>query len=162
MYRSPDQNSYPNSIIFASLSRVLQLCVYQLFLSPFYQGSALLLPILLPILIVLVLHSPLTSHPSQMAGKGEELRIQKIQALTTLAQPINKKKKIWSGAHKKILKNKTQVSQKIVFQKQKMNNEMRNKWKVQKLSFHAMPIGFYALHLVDAKTTCWSYFLSPT
>ena len=45
--------------------------------SPFYQGSALSLPMSLPILIVLLLHSPLTSRPSQIEGKGEELRIQK-------------------------------------------------------------------------------------
>ena len=51
--------------------------------SPFYQGSTLTLPIPLPILIVLVLDSPLTSHPSQIAGTREELWIKKTQTLTT-------------------------------------------------------------------------------
>ena len=41
------------------------------------QASTLSLPMWLPILIVLVLHSPLTSCPSQIAGKGEELLIRK-------------------------------------------------------------------------------------
>ena len=40
-------------------------------------------PIWLPIPIVLVLHSPLTSRTSQIAGKGEEPRIQKTQTLAT-------------------------------------------------------------------------------
>ena len=48
------------------------------------QGSTLSLPVALPIPIVLVLHSPLTSHPSQIAGKWEELRIQKSQTLPTV------------------------------------------------------------------------------
>ena len=42
--------------------------------SLFYQGNTLSLPILLPIPIVLVLHLPLTSLPSQITGKGEEVR----------------------------------------------------------------------------------------
>ena len=49
----------------------------------FYQGSTLTLPIPLPILIVLVLHSSLMSCSSQRAWKGEELRIQKTQTITT-------------------------------------------------------------------------------
>ena len=50
--------------------------------SLFCQGSTLSLPIPLPIPIVLVLYSPLTSCPSQMAGKGEGLLIPKNQILT--------------------------------------------------------------------------------
>ena len=44
------------------------------------QGSTPLSLILLLIPIVLVLHSPLTSRPSQIAGKGEELRIWNTQS----------------------------------------------------------------------------------
>ena len=39
---------------------------------------------LLPILSVFLLHSPLTSHPSCLAGKGEEHLIQKTQTYTTV------------------------------------------------------------------------------
>ena len=61
-----------------------------MFLSPkkspkkFFQCSILSPPIQLPIPIVLVLHSPLTSRPSQIAGKEEELWIKKTQTLTTI------------------------------------------------------------------------------
>ena len=50
--------------------------------SPSLQASNPLSPILLTIPIVL--HSPLTSQPSQIAGKGEELRIKKTQTLTSV------------------------------------------------------------------------------
>ena len=54
-------------------------------LSPFfYQGSTISLLILLPIPIVLLLHSPLMSRPSQIARKGEELGIQKPRPLLLL------------------------------------------------------------------------------
>ena len=42
--------------------------------------------IVLPILSVFLRHSPLMSRPSQIAGKGEELRIKKTQTLSTVAQ----------------------------------------------------------------------------
>ena len=54
------------------------------------QSSTPLSLILLPIPIVLVLHLPLTSRPSQIAGKGEELWIQKTETLTTIGKKERK------------------------------------------------------------------------
>ena len=48
------------------------------------QGSNPLLLFSLPILSVSLLHSAMTSHPSCLAGKGEELRTYKNQTLTTI------------------------------------------------------------------------------
>ena len=48
-----------------------------------FSPSLLVTLISLPVPIVLVLHSSLTSRPRQIAGKREELRIKKTQTLTT-------------------------------------------------------------------------------
>ena len=55
------------------------------------QGNTPLSLILLSILSVSLLHSAVTSHPSYLAGKGEELWIQKTQTYTTLVLclPLN-------------------------------------------------------------------------
>ena len=64
------------------------------------QGSTPLSPISLPILSVSLLHSALTSRPSYLAGKGEELRIQKTKTYTTLTLCYNIKWKHLQGSLK--------------------------------------------------------------
>ena len=54
-----------------------------LFPSPLYQGMALWLLTTLPFPIVFMLHGVWRHNPSYLAQKGEELRIQKTQTLTT-------------------------------------------------------------------------------
>ena len=53
------------------------------------QGSTPLSLILLTILSVSLVHSALTSLPSYLAGKGEELRIQKTKTYSTLTLCYN-------------------------------------------------------------------------